>query len=233
MTTLKATFEHDPNLTTKVYQHLRQGLTAGRWQPGDRISGNVLARELGVSRTPVRDAMQQLASEGLVTLKAKSAAHVRQLSRRDLRDCLGVRLAMEPFAAARAASRLTRRDLGQLRRLCQAMRRRARAMADAQFHNAELNAAMQQDDAQFHRVILTAADNARLLRIIEDDRLLTRKAHYPSEYSIAHIARTLLQHWRILRALEQRDARAARRAMARHIRTATRAVFTRLEEARP
>jgi DNA-binding GntR family transcriptional regulator len=229
MTTLKSNIDHDPNLTAKVYQHLRQGLTAGRWQPGDRISGNVLARELGVSRTPVRDAMQQLASEGLVMLKAKSAAHVRQLSRRDLRDCLGIRQALEPVAAARAARRATRRDLRQLRQLCLSMRRRARAMVQVQFNDAALNAAMQQDDAQFHRVILTIADNARALRIVEDDRMLTRKAQYPSEASVAHVARTLLQHWRILQALEQGDPRAARRAMSRHIRTATRAALRRLD----
>lgn len=221
---MKAASQHPDthhNLTRKVYQHIRHGLNTGRWEPGDRISGNVLARELGVSRTPVRDAMQQLASEGLVNLRAKSAAHVRDISARDLQDCFGMRRALEPYAAARAAKRITASDLASLGEQCRQMRQLARQIVEARFTDPKLHRCMQQLDAQFHRTILAAAGNRRLLATIEVDRLLTRKVQYPSELSVAHVARTLLEHWRLYRAMRHRDSRGARRAMNRHIATAT------------
>lgn len=217
----------DAQLTRRVYEHLRHGLGEGRWQPGDRISGNLLAQELGVSRTPVRDAMQQLATEGLVHLRAKSAAHVRELSLRDLRDCMGLRQALEPFAAGRAARRVSAGDVRQLRDLLSQMRPLARAMVKADCADTDLNQHMQQLDARFHRIILMAAGNPRLLRLIETDRLLTRKLQYPSQRTAGHVARTLLEHWRIYRAIRRGDGRGARRAMATHIRTATRSALQR------
>ena len=111
------TLEDQAQLTSRVLAVLRDAIAEGRLAPGERIKQELIARDLGVSRTPVREALHLLESEGLIQLIPRRGAIVQALTRADVVDLCELRLVLEPHAAANAAERATpreRRDVTKL-----------------------------------------------------------------------------------------------------------------------
>lgn len=204
------------SITQETYDRLREDLIGGRWQAGERISINAIARQLGVSRTPVRDAVNQLANEGILRPEAKSGVVVAVPSYPDLMEIVEIRRALEPFATGQAAGRMTYDQLAQLRSLCVQMRGLARRVWDARFQDETANEQLMKMDNSFHRVILESAGNGRIVKIFENYHLLVQKVRYPSLRTLQHLALTLHEHWRIYRALAKGDVQDARLWMDRH-----------------
>src|SRR5580704_7630282 len=110
-----------PTLKQHAYKLIRKRLLSGSLPPGGRLSDDALAKELGISRSPVREAISQLTSEGLVEYRPRSGAYVRVPEPRELAEWYETRIALEGFAVMRAAERITEPQLSELAQLSDEM----------------------------------------------------------------------------------------------------------------
>lgn len=201
-----------PNsLSSEVYEAIFAQLMALRIPPGSRITVDNLAREMGVSQTPIREALGRLVGEGLVVkthLVGYSAAP--QISAKQFAELYELRLRLEPDAARRAVSRLTDASLAELTQAAGVMGRRARS-ADERAHYSQFA----RQDAVFHDMIMQVAGN-ELIR----DTLAHLHVHFHIFRLLFHSRVTeeaLAEHDAIISAFEARDAAAAEQAMRDHI----------------
>jgi DNA-binding GntR family transcriptional regulator len=132
----------------KVYEVLRQRVVGGRYKPGTQLKEEPLARELGVSRTPVRTALRRLVEEGLATADAGQGIHVAAWSEWDIEETFQLRMLLEPYAASLAAER---GDEEMLKILKDSNERMATAIRDGGPHSVEK---IQAANSTFHRTIL-------------------------------------------------------------------------------
>ena len=217
-----------PTLKQHAYKLIRKRLLAGSIPPGGRLSDDALAKELGISRSPVREAITQLTSEGLVEYRPRSGAYMRVPEPREVEEWYETRAALEGCAALRAAGRITETQLADLRRLLgemldviKACRQQPAKIADAPLRERFLEL-----DLAFHMLILRASGNRWIVKLVDDCRLMTTVfGHVHIEHDLRLLSRTHLGHARILRALAKRDAQQARRVMEAHIHLAQQAVL--------
>ncbi len=201
-------FERPGLVREGVYQHLRRAVLDGEILPGERLGEVELGEKLGVSRTPIREAMMRLTQDGLLTAEANKGVRVRLLSATEARDTYAVREELDGLAAALAAAGHTRADAQALRAAL-----------------AALNAVQGEDyreqtrlDLAFHRAITAAAHNAALsdlARSLEQQVALIK--HQTRNYNAW--PGTAAQHAAILDAVLLRDSEAARQAARAHVRT--------------
>ena len=188
----------DPgSLVESVYHALLERIVTGRLAGETVISELALAQELGVSRTPVHDAVRQLAKDGLVTREGTRRARVAAFTADDVHEIFELRKYLEGPAAELAAGRLDRRQLAPLRAAAEALSADAGA-ADWVERWAEF-------DELFHRSIARACGNRRLAEDIDRYRLL-HKGFNRISTDPASLRRALDEHLAILQALEARDA---------------------------
>jgi DNA-binding GntR family transcriptional regulator len=210
-------------LAVRAYEHIRNKLLHGNLPCGTRLGYRPIAKEIGMSATPVREAMGKLAAEGLVEVLPELGAVVRALDRDEAIEVYQMREALETCAAGWAVKRLRKTDLKELRshweqtRLCGEELRKSGQKLMSEAIARKFAAA----DMGFHMVVLEAAGNRVLLKTVSDFHILARAFEAdPSRHDITFVARAYLDHGRILRALARRDVGGARRAMRRHIRNA-------------
>lgn len=152
---------HDPKLkglNASVYDELRRRLVIGQMAPGHELSTRGIAAELGVSQTPVRDALSRLAAEGAVSIRSKRRVRVPPMTAERFDDLLGCRLLLEPEAAILAIPHLTAQHLAQLRE--------ADAALDAAIIHGDPDAYMSANH-RFHFTLYRAAPRATHLQLIE------------------------------------------------------------------
>src|SRR5919202_6686418 len=111
---LVANLQEHPSLQEKVYDHLKQAILAGEIQPGERLLETRLAKSLGVSRIPVREAIRKLEREGLIVAFPRRGVYASSLSPRDVDEVYAVRAVLEGLAARLAAEHRTEEQLGRL-----------------------------------------------------------------------------------------------------------------------
>jgi DNA-binding GntR family transcriptional regulator len=209
------------SLREQAYKHIHGKLVAGEMPAGRVVSEHSLARELGISRTPVREAIRRLVQEGILEQVPRYGTIVRSPQRRDLEELYQLREALEPYAVAQVAGRVSNADLEMLARLCDEIadvaalvKKAPRTVVDAALMRRLLSA-----DLGFHMVLLRASGNLRLMKIIAESRVLTRIFGTPrQEHDLAIIEETHRFHSRILAAVKRGDAETARTLMAGHIR---------------
>lgn len=206
--------------TRSSYNEIRQRLLDGEFAPGTRLDFKKLAGELGVSTTPVREAIGQLASEGLVQLVPRLGAVVPQLSREETIELYGVREAMETYAASEAAETIIAPQLAELLGFVERMEAIAAKFSAGRKPKLEgqpLHEFLAADLA-FHMTIIEAAGNRRLTKLAADSHA---HARIFSADRIAHdqdlLEEAVRQHRAIYDALARRDADDARRQVAVHI----------------
>jgi DNA-binding GntR family transcriptional regulator len=216
-----------------VYRILRGRLESGALPPGVRVSDDALAREIGVSRSPVREAIGQLASEGLVEYRPRRGCFVRIPSRQEMQDLYEARIALESFAAGKAATRASKGDLVLLRELVRNTREIAeqcRQMPD-QVADKALTERFLANDLELHMHILTMAGNERILAMVRDCKILTRIfGHVPVVHDLHLLAWDYRDTCTIARAIAQGQEELASRRMAQHIRHAMRSVLAQYGE---
>jgi len=205
--TLQDTDESAP-LSDTVYQSLLEAIIAGRLASGTIVSEVALAQQLKVSRTPVHDALRQLAKDGLVKQQANRRAVISTFSREDLRDIFDMRKLLEGEAARLAASRIDRPNLARLRAAADALTK-SQKKPDWLERWADF-------DEDFHATIAQASGSPRLSQDIVRYRLLHR-AFNKLTTTVEVLQQALEEHYRILGALEKRDAKEASREMVSHI----------------
>jgi DNA-binding GntR family transcriptional regulator len=206
------------NLADQVYDELRARLLTRRHRPGEKLSLHVLAHELGVSRSPVHQALTRLVSEGLLSVQARRGYFVTPVTAQALADGYDVRLALELHAAERAVGRLDARDLAELRRLFEAT---AAAISHEEWDTA---------NAAFHELQIDLAGNALLSRFYRELSVNLLMQVIRGGRVEGH-ANLVTEHRRIVEAFEAEDLDAARQAIRDHIETGRRIALEAIERA--
>lgn len=192
-------------------------------RPGARVSEVDLANELGFSRTPVREAMTILESEGLLEHKPGEGVTVMLLGRHELEEAFELREVLECGAVTLAADRLTPDELRELDEILKRYEQLAREVCDGEglAPDDARSTQMAVLDMAFHMKVISGTRNRRLLKMVSDVHLLTRTlGRWTSLPSVPHMTRLAMiirSHRRIYRALVQRDKEAAEHWMRDHI----------------
>ena len=220
-------------LREKAYAHIRRRLVSGQLTAGTLLSEPTIAKELEMSRTPVREALRQMEVEGLVECVPRYGVIVRSPNRNELAEMFMVREALESVAAAEAAHRIGEEALRELEDLAEGMCQVAAESAElrTEYLQGELLDRYLTLDMRFHRQVISAAGNCYMAKILDDTRLLSRI--FRSEvwvYDRATLDESNYFHGRLLDALRRRDADAARKLTIEAIRVTKRNAVERFEE---
>ena len=210
-------------LRQQAYQHLRKRLLSGDLAAGTQLSEPELAKQLGMSRTPVREALRQMENEGLLDYAPRFGAMVRMPERDELDEMYAVREALESYAAAEAARKISPLDLEQLEGAFQKMCDVAGSVTgngNAVLDGPQLSEFVQAD-IDFHKVIITAAGNRYMTKILDDTRLLVRVFTATFwQYNAEKLTEAIEFHQRLLTAMQDRDSASAQRATIDAMRVA-------------
>jgi len=207
-------------LRQQAYDYIQQRIASGLLPAGSWISELSLAKEIGISRTPVREAIRQLQLEGLVEQVPRHGTVVRQPDQRDIAELYELRQALECYAVGQAAERIGSADLATLADLCDEIRSTRDKLKAGKA--TALSAAMMKRflaaDMQFHQLLLRAAGNRRIVKIVSESRVLARIfGSQRHRHDLDVVTRTHRFHTQIMRAVKAGNVDAARQAMAEHI----------------
>ncbi len=212
----------DGSLHEKAYAFIQQQILTGRLTAGAAISEVALARQIGVSRTPVREAIGQLVAEGFLERIPGRGVVVVQPTRDDLVELYELREALEVYAVGKVArQRPAASELAVLREACDEIRRMAdelRRSGRERLNDGEMQAFLA-TDLKFHMLLLRLAGNRRIMKVVADTRLLTRIFSYRREgHDAAQLESIHRYHSQILDAVEAGDHAAAMERLREHIR---------------
>lgn len=191
-----------------VFNTLRQAILKGELEPGERLMEIQLADRLGVSRTPIREAIRKLELEGLVLMIPRKGAEVAKISEKSLRDVLEVRRSLDELAIELAIQRMTEEDLQKLEEAQKSFRKAVQS-GDAM--------TIAESDEHYHDIIYNATGNSRLVQILNN--LREQMYRYRLEYIKDEDKRQILvvEHEQILKAIQGRRVTEAKIAIREHI----------------
>jgi len=205
-----------PTRSDDVYERLREAILTGRARPNERLIEAELADRLQVSRTPIRESLQRLAAEGLVVSRRRGWVVLEHTSV-EIREIYEARAALEGYCARLAAQRATDAQLKEIASLHHPKRN----LKSSRQHLVEIN-------DRFHDAILAAAQNERLADMIRRNRTYYFTFRIAQLYSDEEADASIAGHQAIARALLQRDANRAERAMRAHIDLALAVILAKL-----
>lgn len=204
-----------------VFNTLRRAILKGELEPGERLMEIALANKLGVSRTPIREAIRKLELEGLVVMIPRKGAEVARITEKDLRDVLEVRTSLEKLAIELACDRITEDDIYDLKLVCKNF--------EESFGKDDLTTIAEKDVA-FHDIIFRSTKNARLIQILNN--LREQMYRYRLEYlkdTQSH-DRLVEEHQRIVDAIIDKNKEEAVRLIQEHIYIQELTVIKKLQE---
>ncbi|MCR5108244.1 MAG: GntR family transcriptional regulator [Lachnospiraceae bacterium] len=218
---LKMEFDELLPLRDVVFNSLRQGILEGELKPGERLMEVHLAKKLGVSRTPIREAIRMLELEGLVTMVPRRGAEVAMISADDMRDVLEVRRSLDSLAVILACERIDEDEKERLKN------------AESDFEDAikTKNATLiAQADVKFHDIILAASKNKRLLQMVNN--LAERVYRYRLEYvkDEKNHEKLISEHHLIMDNIFSGNREEAKRAIEVHIDNQEKNIIKQLSE---
>lgn len=193
----------------RAYAAIRDRMLRGEFLPGAWLREEELAAEVGVSRTPVREALRRLAAEGLIEFAANRRARVAQVSERDLNEIFSLRGLLEGFGASLAATRITPDQLAELERLSAQMEQESASDAPAE-RLAPIH-------RSFHLLVASAAGNKRLETVIGNVTQVAWLQHTLEKYGPDYTRRSIAQHREIISALRTGNAQWASSIMQAHV----------------
>ncbi|WP_417387030.1 GntR family transcriptional regulator [Gimesia sp.] len=208
-------------LQAKAYRTIRERLLSGVDPQGTRISDYVLSKSLGISRAPIREAMNRLISERLLVQKAGLGVFVPQPSREEIKNLYQVREWLEIGALETVVGRLDPAALQIMQDSCSAIRRMAE---DLEQTNSCLERGtsfprLSVADSEFHLTIMRATDNKLLLDLIQSNRVLEQVWDISVRtYSAEVVHRICDEHEEILAAIKSRDLELSRQTLCNHLR---------------
>lgn len=202
-----------------VFNTLRQAILRGELKPGERLMEIHLAEKLGVSRTPIREAIRKLELEGLVTMIPRRGAEVARITEKNLRDVLEVRRALDAFSCELACDRITKQEGEELYRACEEF-----AAATATRDATVIAAA----DVKLHDIIVHAAGNERLTEILNN--LSEQMYRYRFEYikDTSNYEKLVEEHRIIYESILNKDKHTAAQTARIHIDNQERSILNLL-----
>jgi DNA-binding GntR family transcriptional regulator len=206
-----------------VFETMREAIINGQLRPGERMMEIQLAEEMGVSRTPVREAIRKLELEGLVVMIPRKGAYVAGLSLKDIADVFEIRRALEGLAAELAADRITDQELENLERYL--------VKISEEIECGDLNKVVE-IDTDFHTLLYQASRNSKLTQIINNlreqiQRFRTTSLSLPGRMRVA-----LDEHRKIVEAISSRDGELARKIAQEHIENAENSMMSMVQQDR-
>ncbi len=204
-----------------VFESLREAIINGKLAPGERLMEIQMAEEMGVSRTPVREAIRKLELEGLVVMIPRKGAYVAGLSLKDIADVFEIRGALEGLAAELASERITDTELEELERYL------VKISEDSETGNVDK---VVETDTDFHSLIYKASRNQWLSQIIGNlreqiQRFRTTSLSYPGRMKVA-----VEEHRKIVEAISIRDGELARKLAQEHIENAENSMMNMIQK---
>jgi len=191
-----------------VADRLREQIFSKQLAPGSWLDEQSLADQLGISRTPMREAIKVLASEGLITIKMRRGAYVTEVTRKDLEQIFTILSLLEGQAAKETAIKATEDELNMLDHLHHRLEKAAADRDLEQFF--EIN-------VKFHELIQEIAGNKWMNGVIADLRKVLKLHRKDSLTSTGRLQNSLVEHREILRSILKRDENAAELAMRKHL----------------
>ena len=194
-----------------VFENLRTAILEGDLKAGQRLMEVQLAEQLGVSRTPIREAIRKLELEGLVVMLPRKGAYVANMSFKDLIDVLEIRSSLEGLAASLAAERLREEDISDLERVAKEFEKSVR--------EADIDNVLKKD-VEFHEKIFLMANNKKLYQLITSlwEQVHRFRVTYVSNYDAS--LSLVDEHNRILEAIKSGDCELAKKYATEHIELA-------------
>lgn len=197
-----------PALYIEVTERLRSMIASGMLEPGAWVDEQKLAEDLGVSRTPFREAIRILASEGLLRIEPRRGCYVTELTEHDLDEIFPLMAMLEGRCAYEAAHRISDREIVQLDDLHQKLEKYAQAKKIDKYYET---------NRQIHVAIQNLAGNEWLTRMVHDLRRVLNLSRHRSLHLQGRIADSCKEHLSIFSALKARDSVGAEAAMKTHI----------------
>lgn len=202
--------EYKP-LRDVVFESLREAILEGKLKPGQRLMEVQLAEQLGVSRTPVREAIRKLELEGLVVMLPRKGAYVANMSLKDIIDVLEIRASLEGLAASLAAERINPENIKKLEKIVEEFEERTIA--------SDIDTLLKKD-VEFHECIFKATNNKKLHHLINSlwEQVYRFRVTYISDYDSS--ISIVNEHKLILDAIKNGDNELAKKYATEHIEKA-------------
>ncbi|MBN8969733.1 MAG: GntR family transcriptional regulator [Rhizobiales bacterium] len=212
--------EKDLSAADLAYGGIIELVLNSELRPGERTSVNLLAARLDIGRTPVKEAITRLQTEGLLSVAGRSGTMVNRIDREQTKQLFALRRVLENFAAEGAVENATARDIAEIRKCLQKL---GRSNTTAEFVRANV---------EFHSQIVAAAGNPFLVRFFAQLQIqlqivtyLLRRGFNKKAADARH-----REHETIVRALEKRDVKALKNALRTHVMTTERAILATLTD---
>jgi len=200
------------DLSDQVYKRLKKAITTNALAPKERIDINDLSEQLGVSRTPIKDAISRLSVEGLVTVLPKKGTYVTPFTTKDMSELFSIRLMLEAGFCHHIIHNVTLENLKELENIIRISERALEGSPehfDYFFYN-DL-------DAKFHEELMKASGNERLVQVYRSLNFHTQVARYYFEKYEEKLKRGQQEHIKILKALSQKDTESFEQHVREHI----------------
>jgi DNA-binding GntR family transcriptional regulator len=209
-----------------AYESLWQAIMSQVFLPGERLNVPSIARKLGVSLTPAKEALTRLASEGLVEIRPRSGTFVTEISPEDVAETFDLRMALECLAAEKAMMRFTAQDIERLEQMLGDMARPLVSERDRVAHD--------RTNVEFHNFIVERSGNRRLVQLYRslNAHIKIARIHRSHERWAERLADEQAEHREIVDALAARDAERVRRALTQHVGRAAQNLIEDLRRAR-
>lgn len=204
-----------------VFETLREAIINATLRPGERLMEIQMAEEMGVSRTPVREAIRKLELEGFVVMVPRKGAYVAGISMKDIADVFEIRAAMEALAAGLAAERITEEELEDLERILVTIGECVK--------NNDLEKLIEVD-TEFHDILFKASRNQRLVQIVSNLREQIQRFRTASLSTPGRMKYALEEHKKIVEAVSERNVELAQSLAREHIENAENSMLEVLDD---
>lgn len=199
-----------------VFNTLREAILKGDFTPGERLMEKQLAERLGVSRTPIREAIRKLELEGLVIMVPRKGAEVASITGKDISDVLEVRATLEALAVKLACKKMSDQDLNELMAVNNEFRKAA------QEKNVK---EIIEKDVEFHDIIFHSSNNDKLIQIINNLREQIYRFRVEYIYKMKSYDNLVKEHDEIVSAMMERKGKEASTIALKHIENQERSVL--------
>ncbi|HET8547645.1 MAG TPA: GntR family transcriptional regulator [Bryobacteraceae bacterium] len=208
----------------EVYEALRESILARLFKPGERLQMTHIAEKLGVSMTPLRQAIQRLAAEGLIEIRPRSGTFITRLDAREVDETCEIRCALECLAGEKAIERIAEDELEEFRSILRKL--------EKPVVSAESRKRHEQANTRFHNHLIACSGNQRLVEMYNglNAHLQIARLHAGDLYWADRLKAEQREHERIVTALEARNPAELRQALREHILRAKQSLLAALRE---
>lgn len=214
-------FDEQYSLSTRVYNALREDILNGVYKSGDSLIEVKIAKQLNVSRTPVREAIRQLELEGLVNSIPNRGVTVNGITIKDIKDIYEIRRVLEGMAAKWAIEKITDEEVSKLQEVYELM----------EFYTMKKDVnQISKLNTRFHEIIFNATKSNIIKHILKDFQFYVKWARHESLCSPGRMEEALKEHHDILLAFIKRDKEEAERCLNIHVENSSRNVFSIIKE---